>query len=135
MKYMEAVQLEEEEGVAVVVSVESVDIVDDADEDPDDHGEDEEEVFVFEEHFDKLGLWVPGVYCKDTVLDETLAPHVQQRIFVCNNETTAGSDFRQGTPPPLPSTQNLLAALQQSSYESDVLQDVGEDTQMTTLSM
>ena len=120
--------------VAVVESVESVKsvkyIVDDTDDCEDDDDEDDEVIQEhFNEHFDELGHWVPGGYHKDTVLEEIVAQRGSQPVICIY--AMIGSNFSRGTPPPLPSTQNLLAALQ----SNDFVQDDVEDTQLTTLSM
>ncbi|KAI2490249.1 hypothetical protein MHU86_24325 [Fragilaria crotonensis] len=126
-KYMAAIV---EEEVAVVESVED----DDADADHENDDDYDEEVVIqeeeyCEEHFDKLGLWVPGEYRKDKVPEDHVAQRRGSQPVICLHAMTSCEDFSQGTPPPLPSTQNLLAALQSNHDVDDV-----EDTQLTTLS-
>ncbi|KAI2500548.1 No apical meristem-associated C-terminal domain [Fragilaria crotonensis] len=128
--YMAAVV---EEEVAVVEFVESVED-DDADADRENDDDDDDEVVIqeeeyCEEHFDELGRWVPGGYRKDTVLEDHVAQQRGSQPVICLHAMTSCEVFSQGTPPPLPSTQNLLAALQSYHDVDDV-----EDTQLTTLS-
>jgi hypothetical protein len=82
-----------------------------------------------EVNFDKLGHWVLDGSCKDLILEKIVVQRVQ--VVICTNTAIlAGSNFSQGTPPPLQTTQNLLVALR----SNDVVQDV-EDTQLTSLSL
>ena len=126
-KYMAAIV---EEEVAVVEFVESVE---DDDADADRENDDDEAVIQEEEYceepFEKLGLWGPGGYRKDTVLEDHVAQQRGSQPAICLHAMTSCEDFSQGMPPPLPSTQNLLAALQSNHDVDDV-----EDTQLTTLS-
>jgi hypothetical protein len=125
-KYMVVVVDEDEVEFVESVECDVVDIVDNtSDCDNDDDDEEVIEEQQFEEHFDKIGPWVPGGFSMDTVLEEIAAQCAQPVICIY---AVTGSNFSQGTPPPLPSTQYLLAPLQ----SNDDLQDV-EDTQLTTL--
>lgn len=79
----------------------------------------------FEEHFEDFGRWVPGVYRKDTGLEEIIAQCGSQPA-ICIYVMT-GCNFSQDTPPPLPLTQNLLAALQSKNDDDEDIEDTRVD--------
>ena len=81
--------------------------------------------------YNSRGLFVPGGFSRDLVLDNVVAqcaPAIDMDEILRN---MTGSDFTQDSPPPLPSTQKLVAALHDHRND-DNIQDV-DDSQQTTL--
>lgn len=107
----------------LIVETEEEDDIYEEDDDDDDVGE----------HFDSHGLFVPGGFTRDKALDIATAACARPVIDWLK---LTGSDFSQdseciglnGTPPSLPCTQKLVAALQSNDNIERVV-----DSQMTTL--
>ena len=95
-----------------------------------DDSDDEEE----DEHFDRLGRWVPARLERDVALYNILAACAQpvidfKKLLAGKSDFSEDdSDSNQSPPATLPSTQKLMAALQNAD---DVVEE--DDTQMTTL--
>ncbi|KAI2513515.1 No apical meristem-associated C-terminal domain [Fragilaria crotonensis] len=146
-KYSARKYMEEVPPVGFNLHEDVVDIVDDTEDrndDEDDHDEDhdednednEDDDDEDHEDYKEHGLFIPRGFKNDTVLDNIVAecarmPVIQISKIVGSDFSQNSVDYNLGTPPPLPMTQKLLAALQ--SNEEDV-RDV-EDTQLTTLSL